>query len=406
MAILILALASSLNFMFDLGAASAMVNATYYAFTMVAAALLAVAALMILQWRRAMAVPFVMLVIGLVYAFSIAILGLSLSFGMVVGPVTLILNIVPILLFGHLARTTRRITAVALMFLVLSYIIYPIASVSTDPSVIAAILGIRLLGPALASIAFLKPELGVSIELFGYALSINVVTFWFSYSLAFGITDVIAFISVGVISLVAVVGFATSTYTFTRFRESRNSATATLAVYFMVGSVSYIIVALTSIGALTGPTNAYTSASLGFLAMMFINLSAFIALDWRIILLLPLVIVAPGLIYMFMWYPTELATIPGYEMVIGITNMIQNLVPLGLYFFLWSRMRKTGTPGRSRPLFLALGLVLLIVGSLIGVTAEGTITIVGILPGSVLLMSYVVFWTGITGRADVLLNTV
>ena len=129
---------------------------------------------------------------------------------------------IPIGLFAYLARKTGRITAVALALLILTYILIPIATVSTDPSVIAAILGIRLLGPALATWAFLRPELGVSIELFGYALSINIVTFFFSYVVAFGIADIAATISISIIALVAVIGFATSTYTFTRYRERRN----------------------------------------------------------------------------------------------------------------------------------------------------------------------------------------
>ncbi|MHA2193018.1 MAG: hypothetical protein ACXAAR_06275 [Candidatus Thorarchaeota archaeon] len=404
--ILTLAVASFLNYQLELDATATIWTGTYYVSTMVAAAIFAIAALLILEWNRAIIVPIVMLALGTVYTYAIVILELAVSFGMVVGPISLILNLVPIGLFAYLARKTGRVTAIALLFLLVSYIIYPLASTSTDPSIIAALLGIRLLGPALAMWAFLRPELGVSIELFGYALSINVVAFFFSYVVSIGFTNLAITISVSLLAVLAVVGFATTTYTFTRYRERRNPATGLLAIYFVVGSVSYIIVALTSLGALTGDLNDYTSSILGILAMMFVNLSAFFALDWRRILLLPIVIAAPALSYMILSYPTPVDNIVGYGPMFGITNMIQNIVPLGLYFLLWHRMRKANAFGRSRPLFIGIGLVLLAIGSVIGAVTEGAMTAVGIVPSSTLLTAYIVFWLGVTGRADQLLGTV
>ncbi len=402
---LCMVIGSIINYQHDLVTTLPIWSAMYYAVTMVAAGLFAIAALMILEWRRAIIPLIIAVVTGLAFVFSIVVFDLSVSFGMVAGPPTLVLYIIPISLFAYLALKTGRITAVALGLLIVTYVIYPMASSSTDPSMIAAILGIRLLGPALATWAFLKPELGVSIELFGYALSINIVAFFFSYVVAFGIADIAATISVSIIALVAVIGFATSTYTFTRYRERRNPATGLLALYFIIGSVSYIIVALTSLGALTGDLNDYTSSILGLLAMMFINLSAFVALDWRRILLLPILIAAPALVYIILNFPTPIDDIVGYGPIYGITNMVQNLVPLGLYFLLWSRMRRADALGRSRPLFIGLGLVLLVIGSLIGAVTEGSMTIVGIVPSSVLLLSFLVFWLGITGRADKMLGT-
>lgn len=401
-----LAVASLLNYLFQLDGAATLWTATYYAVTMIAAALFAIAALLILEWRRGLFMPVVMLVLGISYTYAIVIFGLQVSFGFVVGPISLILNLVPIVLFAYLSWKTGRITAIALLYLIVSYITYPMASTSIDPAMIAVILGIRLLGPALATWAFLRPDLGVSIELFGYALSINIVAFFFSYMLAIGIADMRTTISVSLIALLAVVGFATSTFTFTRYRERKNFATGLLAVYFIVGSVSYIVVAMTHLGALTGVANDYTSSIMGLIAMMFINLSAFIALDWKRILLLPIVIAAPAIVFMLMSYPTPINEIVGYGPFYGITNMIQNLVPLGLYFLLWYRMRNVGAHGRARPLFFGIGLVFLVIGSLIGAITEGELTIVGIIPASILVLSYVSFWLGVTGRADQLLGTV
>ena len=256
--------------------------------------------------------------------------------------------------------------------------------------------------------AFLRPELGVSIELFGYALSINIVAFFFSYMLAFGIGDAALVISLSLISLLSVVGFATATYTFTRYRERRNPATGLLAGYFVFGSVSFIVVALTALGALTGYLNEYTSAILGLTAMVFINLSAFVALDWKRILLLPIIIAAPILVFIVIniFSGLVIADTPVYGPFYGITNLIQIIVPIALYFLIWHRMRKVDAGGRSRPLFIGIGLILQVVGSLVGIITEGSFTAVGIVPSLVLFISYLTFWVGVTGRADKLLVTV
>ena len=88
-----------------------------------------------------------------------------------------------------------------------------------------------------------------------------------------------------------------------------------------MGSVSYIIVALTYLGALTGVSNDYTSSILGLMAMMFVNLSAFFALDWRRILLLPIVIAAPAIVFMLMSYPTPIDNIVGYGAFFGMSSI-------------------------------------------------------------------------------------
>jgi hypothetical protein len=46
-----------------------------------------------------------------------------------------------------------------------------------------------------------------------------------------------------------------------------------------------------------------------------------------------------------------------------------------------------------------------VVGSLVGIITEGSFTSVGLVPSSVLFLSYLVFWLGVTGRADKLIGT-
>jgi len=404
--LLVLAIASFFNFVIDLNTAPLLVNGTYYVITLFAATFFAIAALMILNYRKGFIIPIVMLIGGTIFTYSIALLDLPVSMGMVTGPVSLVLNLVPIILFLYLARKTGRITAIALGFLLITYLVAPLANTATDPSLIAALLGIRLLGPALIIIAFFRPELGVSVELFGYTVSVNIVAFWFSYALALGITDVEVFIGVAMISIVSLLGFTLGTYTLSRYRASRNTATGLIGAYFFTAGIGHIIIALSAIGVLSGATNEYLSAVIGILGMMFFNLSAFIALDWKRTSLLPVLLIVPVLMLMFFSFPLPLATVFGYSDLHGTTNIIQILVPVGLYLMLWRKMKAAQVSGRNRPLFLAVGLVLLIVAGIVAVLATGdSQQVVAIAPASIILAAFAIFLAGITGYADKWLGT-
>jgi hypothetical protein len=73
---------------------------------------------------------------------------------------------------------------------------------------------------------------------------------------------------------------------------------------------------------------------------------------------------------------------------------------------LWWKMRKAQAPGRNRPLFLTLGLILLMIGGTAAMITTGDVQeIVALLPASILLVSFVVFLVGITGRADMWLGS-
>ncbi|TFG96875.1 hypothetical protein E4H12_10050 [Candidatus Thorarchaeota archaeon] len=114
----------------------------------------------------------------------------------------------------------------------------------------------------------------------------------------------------------------------------------------------------------------------------------------------------PALVYLALSFPTAIALISGYALVSGITNIIQIIVPVSLYTMLWWKMRKAQAPGRNRPLFLTLGLILLMIGGTAAMITTGDVQeIVALLPASILLVSFVVFLVGITGRADMWLGS-
>lgn len=82
----------------------------------------------------------------------------------------------------------------------------------------------------------------------------------------------------------------------------------------------------------------------------------------------------------------------------ALTGILQSVIPLGLYGLVWRRMSKAGSPGRSRALFLMVGIVFLIFG-----TAGGDA--VTPFSSSLIMGAFVIWWLGITGRADKLLKT-
>ena len=133
---------------------------------------------------------------------------------------------------------------------------------------------------------------------------------------------------------------------------------------------------------------------------MFLNLSSIVALDWRQALLLPLLIMAAPVFLMLSGWSAQIMpdAIPNRGVVMALSGILQTIIPLGLYGMLWWRMRKAGAPGRGRALFLALGVVFLILG-----TAGGNA--VTLMPSMFIFGAFAIWWFGITGRADRLLGT-
>ncbi|MHA1902499.1 MAG: hypothetical protein ACXADL_04290 [Candidatus Thorarchaeota archaeon] len=391
----LLGISSLLNFLMKLLIfAEAFWLPVYYIIVMIGASMFAFAALYILGWRRAFIVPAVVLAGAILATLIIIWQDLPMGLGFTLGPVTLILYIIPLALFGYLFKTSGRITSLALFLLLLMFLIFPLSQMP-GPIMSPLISGIRTLGPAIMIVAFSRPTLGPSAELFGYSIAGNTGGFWLSLVLSIGTSDMMLLTALTLLTTVACLGIGIGVYCLSRYRASRNTATLTIGFYFLFGSISYLMVALQTVGFVADAYWNYTSAALGFISVMFLNLSAFIALDWKRVLLLPVVIMVPGLLYMFTFYPLTISLIPNFGIVIGITNVIQTLTPIVLYALLWRRMSKVQARGRMRPLFLSIGILISWIGSVI---SFGTVSTVP--AASILFIAYLIFGTGVTGLAD------
>ena len=399
--ILLLGVASIINYVVAIGFAD--FEMYYYLAGVGGGGFLAFAATMIMGWKKGQALPIVL---------TIALMSVTLIeylFGSILGAYSetfilvsaAILFGIPLVLFSYLTIKTKRITSFGFAVIALTYPLFLVMTSIPDPTIIAIVIAIRVYGPALLITALVLPETGISAELMVYAMTVSSLFYFLSYLLVSPVVvDVVLLMTVTFVAIASVIGIGTSAYTMTRWRSSRNQATLTLGMFFFVAGFSLLIVALNHIEFMGGVNAEYVALFLGILAPMLLNLSAIVALDWKRILLLPALIMATPVIQIIIYWPQGVLPddIPMRSPVMAITGILQTVIPLTLYSILWWRMRKAGTPGRSRAIFLALGTLLLILG-----TAGGwTMTLFGSIA---MLGAYTSWWLGITGRADRLLGT-
>ncbi|MHA1246444.1 MAG: hypothetical protein ACTSPE_03900 [Candidatus Thorarchaeota archaeon] len=240
------------------------------------------------------------------------------------------------------------------------------------------------------------PDLGISLELVGHGKSFAAADLWFSVAITYVQFDRLKLGGLTVMAIITVVSFGTVAYTYSRWRTTHNPATLALNLYFLTASPSHLGIALFEAGVEVNLGAVYLAVGLHLISMMFLNLGALLALDWKQLTLLPVMIVLPALVLLFISFPTPSACIPVFNRVEAITHMFQMVLPVALYLLLWDRMRPTGSPRRMRALMMAVGIVVLlglyVVVSVLAVTLE--------VRGVVLMVAYVIMWLGLTGRAD------
>jgi len=400
--IILLGLGSLLNYFYAL-TPSTDLETIYYLIVVLGAGVFAFSATMILGWDKGRALPIIIMATIIVVAV-LEQSGIHVLFGYTgefVATFAGILFGIPFVLFTYLTLKTRRITSFGFAVLAITYPLLLVMTSFTAQEIVAVIIAIRLLGPALLITALVLPETGIKVELVVYAMTVSSLFYFLSYLLVSPIVgDVILMAVVSIVAIASVLGIGTSAYTLTRWRSSHNQATLTLGVFFFTAGFSLLIVALNHIEFMSGINAEYVALFLGILAPMLLNLSAIVALDWKRLLLLPALIMAAPVIQMAIYWPQGVFPddIPMRTAVMAITGLLQTIIPLALYSMLWWRMRKAGAPGRSRALLLAIGTLLLIFG-----TAGGwTMTLFGSLS---MLGAYFSWWLGVTGRADRLLGT-
>ncbi|MGQ4911635.1 MAG: hypothetical protein ACP6KW_05640 [Candidatus Thorarchaeota archaeon] len=399
--VLSLGVASLLTFVDSLGYWD--LDMMYYLSIALGAGILSLSAATILGSRWAYGIPLSLLSMMVPMAIFQDVIGgiLGASSGAFVAIVATIFFSVPFLLFAYLTVKTRRITSLGLAIVILTYPLILIATSFTDPSIVAVVLSVRLYGPAVLIAAMVLPKTRIGAEVLAYSFAVSSTFYFMSYLLVSSIAgDFMMMLRVTLVAFASVLAIGTSAYSFARWRVSRNPATFALTMFFLVSGFAFLTSALNQTYFISGINAAYVALLLGITSTMILNLSSMVALDWKQVRLLPLIIALPAyMVVLSGWMagvPSDSLSNLGITM--AITGTLQNSIPFGLYSLIWWRMRKVGALGRSRPLFLAIGIILLLTASMSGSTQT-------LLSSFILLMAYAVWWTGVTGRADRLLGT-
>ena len=400
--IFLLGLASFLNYEHALSPSTEL-ETIYYLVVVLGAGIIAIAATMILGWKKGQAFPIVIMgIIAVVAMLEQAGFGILGAYsGEFVAIFAGILFGIPFFLFSYLTVKTKRITSFGFAVLTLTYPFFLAMTSFTAPEIVAIILAIRLYGPALVITALILPKAVINAELLVYTMTVSSLLYFMSYVLVSPIVgDLLSLIAVTFLAIGSVLGIGTSAYTFTRWEQSRSQTTFTLGLFFFVSGFGFLVVALVHVEFIVGINAEYVALILGLMSPMILNLSAILALDWKRILLLPVVIFSAPMVLILMNWPAGVPSdaLPMRPLFMGVTGILQTIIPLGLYGLLWWRMKKSAAPGRNRALFLTLGIILLIFG-----TAGGATT--SILSSTALLGAFALWWLGVTGRADTLLKT-
>ncbi len=401
LSVFLLGLTSLLNYGYALGNTD--LETAYYIAAVLGGGLLTIAAADIMGGRSAYALPAIML--GAIIPFAVFQSEVAVLFGDATGAFVAvmagILFGVPFVLFSYLTYKTRRVTSFGLAALAVTYPMLLVTTSFTAPEIVAVALAIRLYGPALLITALVLPRMGIRAELIAYTFTVSSAFYFLSYLSVTALTlDVLTVVSVSLVAIASILAIGTSAYILSRWRVSRNTATLTLGLYFFVGGFSFLTVALSHVQFITGINVDYTALLISLVATALLHVSAIIALDWRRILLLPVIIsIAPFWVIvdgLLRQVPPD--SVSMIAMTMAISGLLNSAVPTFLYGTLWWRMRKASAPGRSRALFLTLGVLLLIFS-----TAGGNL--VTVISSILLFSAYSVWWLGVTGRADNLLGT-
>jgi hypothetical protein len=322
----------------------------------------------------------------------------------IAGSVSGILYVPAFLLFGYILFRTTRATSFALFYLVASYPWYPLTLVPLPPSpvdLLSIVVGLRLMGPAFAVVAFQMRDIGISIELTVYGMAYALISFWFSYVMISGVDPVLV-ASLTMIALGSTIGFGTGAYTYARWKKSRLGATFALFLSFTFTTWAFILVALKGIGLATQDFYAYVIIILTFIGLMTFNMAAFLGLEWRSLTLLPVLMMIPLFLFLTLQYPASPTGSPLFTLIVTVTGLVAAVVPVGVYLYLWQRMRHASAPSASRPLLLAMGILEFTVAMAVGPALFHAVVldVANPISGILILAGFLAWWLAVTGRTE------
>lgn len=372
----------------------------YVGLAILAPALIVVACLIVLG-RGVFSLPVFTVIVLLSYVYISPYLQNPIDVKIETADISSIMYIPAVILFVYMLARTKKATALGLLCIVVLYPLYrlTVVEVMVGPVNLSdTVIGLRLLGPAIAAVAFYYHDIGISLELALYGVAYALLSFVVSYMIGSPRADPLEQASLTLVVIAAALGLSTGGYTYTRWKKTRSRPTLALFMFLVTSAISYILSVTRLIGVSTSMLWYYVAIYMSLISIMFLNLSAFFALEWRTIVLLPVAITAPAIIYISTAFPLNPMDLPYTVALLAITGVIQLAIPMFVYLGLWRRMRRASLPASSRPLLLAIGSVVLLLAMM---PASG---IANPIAAVLILAAFVSWWLSISGRLEGLIK--
>jgi hypothetical protein len=254
------------------------------------------------------------------------------------------------------------------------------------------------MGPAMIAFAFLRPDQKISAELVGYGASfagpVIVISSLFTTGINIDI-QIIVLAIMGSIAIALVSG--TASYTYGRWRETRQLPTALLMVIFTSLAAGQTIGMLGSFGVIPGMGTVYFDFVATSFALAIFSVVAILAAGYRTAASLPLFIYIPTAILMAQSYPAPISTAFLNYAYLGFPVMLLFFLPVILFAGAWRRMKRAGSPGRMRPLGMSIGVLIYIIIRFSFLLIEFPTLDPGY---GLVAIPLAILWLAITGRLD------
>jgi hypothetical protein len=319
-----------------------------------------------------------------------------IDFGNVLSVMLLLTNAI---LFSWIAYDTRRSTSLALGYAMIVQVLavprlYPLLPIEVN----IAISLFALMGPAMIAFAFLRPTQKISVELIGYGASFAGPAIIFASLLSAGLMSDIYVVILAIFGSIAItLASGTTSYTYGRWRETRQLPTALLMIIFASLAAGQMIGMLGTFGIVYSIWSIYFDFVATSFGLAIFTSVAILAAGYRTAASIPLLAYLPTAILVAQQYPAPISEAFMTYALLAIPVMVFFIVPVFLFAGAWRRMKKSGTAGRMRPLGMSIGLLIFIA---IRVTFL-LLDIPYLDPGYALdSAAFAIFWLSITGRLD------
>jgi len=302
-------------------------------------------------------------------------------------------------LFSYIALDTRRSTSLALAYAVIFQVFASpwLINILPLPIIIIIFVG-ALMGPAMITFAFLRPDQKISGELLGYGAAFAIPVFIMISLFTTGyLGDLVVTIIAGFGALAIMLTAGSAAYAYGRWRETKQTPTALLMTSFASFSIGQFLGILGSIGILDPILTSYIDLFASSFALVIFAVFSILAAGYRTSASIPLIIYLPVIIFVTSSYPDPLSIAISNWILAVIPVMALFAIPVIIFFRVWRRMKQAGTPGRMRPLGFSIGLLLYVL-------IRFPLLLIDILnldPGyGLIAIPFFIMWLATTGRLD------